>query len=100
MTHYPASDETMSLMPTLSYQRLKTEQPLSVEELHAKIKKTVANGHELQILESFLVFNSAVLKTNFYQPTKVALSFRLTGDFLPPVCSASVFRSPRPCDLA
>jgi glutamate dehydrogenase len=24
-----------------------------------------------------------VLKTNFYQPTKVALSFRLTPDFLP-----------------
>lgn len=27
----------------------------------------------------------AVLKTNFYQPTKVALSFRLTPDFLPEV---------------
>jgi glutamate dehydrogenase len=24
-----------------------------------------------------------VLKTNFYQPTKVALSFRLAPDFLP-----------------
>ena len=85
MIHYPANDETMSLMPTLSYQRLKTEQPLSAEDLHAKIRKTVSNPHELQILESFLVFNSAVLKTNLYQPTKVALSFRLKGDFLPPV---------------
>lgn len=26
-----------------------------------------------------------VLKTNFYQPTKVALSFRLAPDFLPEV---------------
>ncbi|KAL7409380.1 NAD-dependent glutamate dehydrogenase [Mrakia frigida] len=85
MVHYPASDESMSLMPTLSYQRLKTEQPLTTEDLHAKIRKTVANPHELQILESFLVFNSAVLKTNLYQPTKVALSFRLKGDFLPVV---------------
>lgn len=26
-----------------------------------------------------------VLKTNFYQPTKVALSFRLAPDFLPEI---------------
>lgn len=32
-----------------------------------------------------MIFNKAVLKTNFYQPTKVALSFRLSGNFLPPV---------------
>jgi glutamate dehydrogenase len=35
------------------------------------------------VMSSFLVFNSAILKTNFYTPTKVALSFRLKPDFLP-----------------
>lgn len=34
-------------------------------------------------MESFLDFNRHVLKTNFYQPTKVALSFRLDPSFLP-----------------
>ena len=91
------------LRPTLSYQRLKTVQPLSDVELYDKIRRTVSNKHELQVFESFLVFNKYallsyevfygpnltnlslrhVLKTNFYQPTKVALSFRLVPDFLP-----------------
>lgn len=94
--------------PTLSYQRLQTTQPLTDQELYEKIRKTAANKHELQVLESFLIFNKCVfppfpsltranhthpptherrhvLKTNFYQPTKVALSFRLAPDFLPDV---------------
>jgi glutamate dehydrogenase len=79
---------------------LQTHQPLSDSELYDKIRRTVSNKHELQVLESFLVFNKYgvlskspltltklplrhVLKTNFYQPTKVALSFRLAPDFLP-----------------
>ncbi|KAL6305517.1 hypothetical protein BKA93DRAFT_778531, partial [Sparassis latifolia] len=73
------------LMPTLSYQRLQTQVPLSDEDLYDKIRKTVHNKHELQVLESFLIFNKHVLKTNFYQPTKVALLFRLAPDFLPEV---------------
>ncbi|QRV92303.1 glutamate dehydrogenase (NAD+) [Ceratobasidium sp. AG-Ba] len=85
MTHYPAQDEASQLMPTLSYQRLQTEQPLTDEELYDKMRKTVPNKQELQVLESFLVFNKHVLKTNFYQPTKVALSFRLKPSFLPEV---------------
>jgi len=32
-----------------------------------------------------LTFNKHVLKTNFYQPTKVALSFRLNPAFLPEI---------------
>lgn len=76
--------------------------PLSDAELYDKIRRTVTNKHELQVLESFLIFNKCVLsrndseheltrayrnvlKTNFYQPTKVALSFRLAPDFLPEV---------------
>lgn len=84
MVHYP-NDDAGQLMPTLSYQRLKTERPLSDEELYDKIRKTVTNKHDLQVFESFLIFNQHVLKTNFYQPTKVALSFRLDGGFLPNV---------------
>ena len=35
------------------------------------------------VMTSFRVFNSSILKTNFFTPTKVALSFRLKPDFLP-----------------
>lgn len=72
-------------MPTLSYQRLHTQQVLSEEELGARVKRAAANSHDLEVLHSFLIFNKAVLKTNFYQPTKVALSFRLDPSFLPAV---------------
>ncbi|KAF7296671.1 NAD-specific glutamate dehydrogenase [Mycena chlorophos] len=85
MTHYPESVGEGLGGPTLSYQRLQTVQPLTDEELHDKLRRTVPNKHELQVLESFLIFNKHVLKTNFYQPTKVALSFRLAPDFLPEV---------------
>jgi glutamate dehydrogenase len=43
--------------PTLSYQRLQTVQPLSDEELYDKIRRSVPNKQELQVLESFLIFN-------------------------------------------
>ena len=85
MTHYPAAEEASQLTPTLSFQRLKTEQPLSDEELYAKIRKNASNQHAFQILEALLVFNKHVLKCNFYQPTKVALSFRLDPSFLPDI---------------
>lgn len=81
----PVADEASQLTPTLSFQRLKTEQPLSDEDLHALIRKTAANQHAVQILEALLIFNRQVIKCNFYQPTKVALSFRLNPSFLPEV---------------
>ncbi|KAG2066702.1 NAD-specific glutamate dehydrogenase [Suillus decipiens] len=85
MVHYPAADEASQLGPTLSYQRLQTTQPLSDSELYDKIRRTVLNKQDLQVLESFLIFNKHILKTNFYQPTKVALSFRLAPEFLPEI---------------
>lgn len=85
MTHYPSSDDASQLGPTLSYQRLQTVQPLSDTELFDKLRRTVPNKNDLLVLESFLIFNKSILKTNFYQPTKVALSFRLAPDFLPEV---------------
>ncbi|ORX34425.1 glutamate dehydrogenase [Kockovaella imperatae] len=85
MVHYPAPDEASQLTPTLSFQRLKTEVPVTTEELHAIIRKKAQNLHAFQILEALLVFNKHVLKCNFYQPTKVALSFRLDPSFLPDI---------------
>ncbi|EIN12308.1 NAD-specific glutamate dehydrogenase [Punctularia strigosozonata HHB-11173 SS5] len=84
MTHYPQAEEAQ-MMPTLSYQRLQTVQVLSDEQLYDKIRRTVPNKNDLQVLEAFLIFNKHILKTNFYQPTKVALSFRLAPTFLPSV---------------
>ncbi|OAX40431.1 NAD-specific glutamate dehydrogenase [Rhizopogon vinicolor AM-OR11-026] len=85
MSLYPAMSGTSQLSPTLSYQRLQTTQPLSDSELYDKLRRTVQNKQDLQVLESFLIFNKHVLKTNFYQQTKVALSFRLAPGFLPEV---------------
>ncbi|BGP41818.1 NAD-dependent glutamate dehydrogenase [Rhodotorula kratochvilovae] len=72
-----------TLVPTLSYARLQSAEVLSGEQLAAHIKKHVLNKHDAQILESFVTFNEAILKTNFFTPTKVALSFRLDPAFLP-----------------
>ncbi|KAJ3105920.1 NAD-dependent glutamate dehydrogenase [Phlyctochytrium bullatum] len=82
MVHYinPAQND---LAPSLSYQRLQTTPIMSDEELMEKIRKTVSNHHEYMIFESYMTFNRHVLKTNFYQPTKVALSFRMDPAFLP-----------------
>ena len=82
MVHYPAAEDAKQLMsvyslhitelksnffcfflftrPTLSYQRLHIHQPLSDNDLYDKIRRTVSNKHELQVLESFLVFNKYV----------------------------------------
>jgi glutamate dehydrogenase len=72
----PAADEASQLTPTLSFQRLKTEQPLSDEDLYLKIRKEAANQHAFQILEALLVFNKHVLKCNFYQPTSESHTLR------------------------
>ncbi|KAF8631018.1 hypothetical protein AX15_002629 [Amanita polypyramis BW_CC] len=85
MKHYPTADDASQLMPTLSYQRLQTTQQFTDEELYDKMRRVVPNKHDLQVLESFLIFNRNILKTNFYQPTKVAISLRLTPDFLPEI---------------
>lgn len=84
MVHYinPTAND---LKPSLSYQRLQTIPVLNEHELLDKIKKTVSNNHEYMIFEAYVTFNKHVLKTNFYQPTKVALSFRLDPSFLPSI---------------
>ena len=51
----------IDIRPTLSYQRLHTERPLSDQELYDRIRRTVLNKQDLQVLESFLIFNKYVL---------------------------------------
>lgn len=84
MMHYIVPEES-SLGPTLSYQRIRTETVLTEDEILAKIRKDTSNTHECMVLEAFLTFNKHVLKTNFYQPTKVAISFRMNPEFLPTI---------------
>ena len=54
----------------------KKDKVLSDDEVLEKDCKTVCNPHEMMVFESFLTFNRHILKTNFYQGTKVAPSFR------------------------
>ncbi|GAA5886833.1 hypothetical protein JCM6882_005904 [Rhodosporidiobolus microsporus] len=72
-----------SLVPTLSYARLQHAEVLSADQLRAHINRNVLSKHDAKILESLVTFNEAILKTNFFTPTKVALSFRLDPEFLP-----------------
>ncbi|KAJ1939678.1 NAD-dependent glutamate dehydrogenase, partial [Linderina macrospora] len=70
---------------SLSEQRLQDKAPLAKEDLLAKISRTTTNENEAMVLRAMLDFNKHVLKTNFYQPTKVALSFRMDPGFLPAI---------------
>lgn len=82
--HYVQSaGEGDSFLPTLSYQRLQSNKIFTADELKQFIRRDCSNEHEINVFESILTFNTHVLKTNFYTPTKVALSFRLKPDFLP-----------------
>jgi glutamate dehydrogenase len=75
----PVNDDDSSIIPAASIKGLS--EPL----LKVHISKTVSNENEQMVWDAFRIFNSAVLKTNFYTPTKVALSFRLDPKFLPEV---------------
>ncbi|CEP16936.1 hypothetical protein [Parasitella parasitica] len=83
-THYVNQREA-SLQPTISFQRLTNMEILSVDDISKRIKAVTTNAHEQLVFESFLTFNKHVLKTNFYQTTKVALSFRMDPSFLPEI---------------
>ena len=84
-THYVHRDDKDDFIPTLSYLRIKVLEPLNNESLQELINKTASSEHDRKVMTYFFLFNKAVLKTNFYTPTKVALSFRLqpSTDFLP-----------------
>ena len=85
-THYRQTrGDTDDFIPTLSYLRLNVDQVMDEKTIEDNITRTAANQHDLMVMSYFLKFNRAVLKTNFYTPTKVALSFRLkpSTEFLP-----------------
>jgi glutamate dehydrogenase len=83
-THYiPASLTSPSeIGPTLSFQRLQTEVRFTEEEILTEIQKQTQSTDHSLVMSSIMVFNNSVLKTNFYQPTKVAVSYRLRPTFL------------------
>ncbi|KAI9732231.1 MAG: NAD-dependent glutamate dehydrogenase [Claussenomyces sp. TS43310] len=58
---------------------------LSDSQLKQLIPRTVANEHEEMVMGAFRIFNESILKTNFFTPTKVALSFRFNPSFLPEI---------------
>lgn len=85
-THYVQTrGEQDDFIPTLSYLRLQVDPVLDDAQLKLLISKTAMNEHDQMVMTAFRVFNAGVLKTNFYTPTKVALSFRLKPSFLPEV---------------
>lgn len=82
--HYVQSrGENNEFLPTLSFLRLKQDRVPTDQEIHDLIRRKVANDHQAMVMDAFMVFNRHVLKSNFYTPTKVALSFRLNPSFLP-----------------
>lgn len=84
--HYARKDqiEQQQMAPTLSYQRIQVGKLMTEEELRSTVNKEVKNPAHRMVMSKFLEFNNHVLKTNFYTPTKVALSFRLSPGFLDP----------------
>ncbi|KAI1402171.1 NAD-specific glutamate dehydrogenase [Hypoxylon fuscum] len=58
---------------------------LSDSRLKEAITREVSNEHEEMVMTAFRIFNNAILKTNYFTPTKVALSFRLDPSFLPEI---------------
>jgi glutamate dehydrogenase len=84
-THYVQTrGEQDDFIPTLSYLRLTFDKVQTDEELTETINKAAINEHHAMVMDSFRIFNNCVLKTNFFTPTKVAISFRLNPVFLPP----------------
>jgi glutamate dehydrogenase len=83
-THYIPAEVSSphDIGPTLSFQRLQTDRRSTEQEILAEIQKQTNSADHALVMSSVMVFNNSVLKTNFYQPTKVAVSFRLNPQFL------------------
>jgi len=83
-THYiPTSIASPGdIGPTLSFQRLQTETRATEKDIYNEIQRQTHTVDHALVMSSIMVFNKAVLKTNFYQPTKVAVSYRMNPSFL------------------
>ncbi|CDK25964.1 unnamed protein product [Kuraishia capsulata CBS 1993] len=73
-----------SMEKTLSYQRISAINPIGSEKDFEDLLDRCQNEHHAQVLRALHSFNKSVLKTNFFTPTKIAISFRLNATFLPP----------------
>lgn len=68
------------------------------EQIKRKMNKEVMDDFDRLILETAVIFNSAIVKTNFYKERKAALAFRyepetfLEDHDLYPVCPYGVFQ--------
>lgn len=51
-------------------------------DIMSYVRKSVVSEQALVIFSMFATFNRHVLRTNFFQPKKAALAFRLDGNFL------------------
>jgi len=58
------------------------QKPSYNKELHDEIAKSAKNELNVQICRAFLMFNSKLLKTNFWKPSKAALAFSLDASFV------------------
>jgi glutamate dehydrogenase len=58
------------------------EKPTFCNELWNKISKNVMSNVDQAVLRTILVFNSCILRTNFFYSSKTALSFRIDPSFL------------------
>jgi glutamate dehydrogenase len=83
-THYVPTSlaSPADVGPTLSLQRLQVETRGTDEDIYAEIQRQTHTADHALVMSSIMVFNKSVLKTNFYQPTKVAVSFRMDPSFL------------------
>lgn len=53
------------------------KKPEMNKEISAKVQKVLYDSLDRSIFESFLIFNSSLMKTNFYKFEKAAISYRL-----------------------
>ncbi|WFD07622.1 glutamate dehydrogenase [Malassezia vespertilionis] len=76
LVHYPVGDKADNL-------RTRRDEILSADDLKNYILKSASTSYQRLVLLTLVQFNEVILKTNFFTPTKCALSFRLDPSFLP-----------------
>jgi glutamate dehydrogenase len=83
-THYiPTTlDASSDSGPTLSFQPLEVKTQVTETDIFNEIQQQTRTTDHALVMSSILVFNKAVLKTNFYRPSKLAVSFRMDPGFL------------------
>lgn len=79
--HYTTSSTKM--VRTLSYQRTSQIEGIENDSQFNEKIQDISNDGYSTVLKVLYSFNKSILKTNFFQTSKIALSFRLNPSFLP-----------------